>query len=168
MSDPTNWTVLPIFTPNEGAQTKLNSTWSIWAQKKPKVPTGNWHEGTSCVGSFNTIEGFWAMYSHLVRPDALGTSISLMVFRDGIKPLWEDPENKAGGRFVTRIRKTGSQVIWETLLLSLIGEFLEDSTEFTGIVLGVRYHEISLALWTRSTFEQEKIDKMKYVFLNIV
>jgi hypothetical protein len=37
------------------------------------------------AGRFHTVEGFWALYSHMIRPDSLEGSVDVMLFRDGIQ-----------------------------------------------------------------------------------
>jgi hypothetical protein len=34
-------------------------------------------------------EGFWEVYSHIIRPNDVQTALDLHLFRDGIKPMWE-------------------------------------------------------------------------------
>jgi len=51
------------------------------------------------------VEDFWAYYNHLVRPNDLPTSIDYQLFREGVSPLWEDPVNKNGGKWVVRLKK---------------------------------------------------------------
>lgn len=46
----------------------------------------------------------------------------LNVFVDGVKPVWEDPACKEGGRFSLRVPKTHTSKFWEDLLLAMIGE----------------------------------------------
>lgn len=66
---------------------KLHDSWCFWYQKKDKR-TANWYEGISVLGQFSTVEQFWSLYSHMVRPDShRGTALDIMLFRDGIKPM---------------------------------------------------------------------------------
>ena len=67
---------------------RLASRWAFWYLKKVKPARGastNWHEGLTLAGRFNTVEGFWRLYSHIVRPDSIDGSVDLMLFRDGIQ-----------------------------------------------------------------------------------
>jgi hypothetical protein len=52
------------------------------------------------VGRFSTAEGFWQLYSHIIRADKITGSVDIMLFRDGIRPVWEDEANKNGGKVV--------------------------------------------------------------------
>merc|ERR1719464_1098701 len=63
---------------------------------------------THRVASFSTVKGFWKYWNHLPQPSELldgkkfvregadsarNVVDALMVFRDGIKPEWEDATN---------------------------------------------------------------------------
>lgn len=56
----------------------------------------------------------------------------------GIKPMWEDPANERGGKWVFNVRNTEKQLLghyWENLVLGLIGETVDASDEITGAVV---------------------------------
>ena len=48
------------------------------------------------IASFQSIEDFWCCWNSLQESDINGFSI----FKEGILPMWEDPKNKNGGKFV--------------------------------------------------------------------
>jgi translation initiation factor 4E len=149
-------TLPPIFVPKSVEPLHvLHTPWAIWAQKKVKrnhAAGGSWLEGTVCLGRFDTVEGFWQLYSHLLRADSIVGSADVMLFRDGINPVWEDPANKAGGKWtLQRMRKAGAAQVWEELVLAMVGEAFEGSTDVCGAILHVRFHdENHLAVWHRS------------------
>lgn len=64
---------------------------------------------------------FWAIYLALKRPDALhdGTT-DYSLFHSEIRPVWEDPANKNGGKLLLRIKKGNiiSARYWETLVMN--------------------------------------------------
>lgn len=41
------------------------------------------------MGEFGTVEGFWDLYSHMVRPNDVTHSSDWHLFKKGIKPMWE-------------------------------------------------------------------------------
>jgi translation initiation factor 4E len=109
------------------------------------------------VTTFQSIEEFWGAYSHLVRPDSLSqnwmkSGLDLHVFRKGIRPVWEDEENKGGGKWMVRLPKGKSALYWENLILAMLGDqFLAASQYICGVVVSIRYKEEILALWIKST-----------------
>ena len=50
------------------------------------------------------IEQFWQVYNHIVSPHAMEVNSNLHYFKQGIQPLWEDPANQDGGKWVLTIR----------------------------------------------------------------
>mmetsp|Transcript_27460 Transcript_27460/g.107464 ORF Transcript_27460/g.107464 Transcript_27460/m.107464 type:complete len:128 (-) Transcript_27460:846-1229(-) len=55
------------------------------------------------IGSFGSIEDFWSFYSHLTRPNDLAVNTDYYMFREPVKPLWEDPENKVGSKAIVEL-----------------------------------------------------------------
>lgn len=73
------------------------------------------------ICNFNTAEDFWKFYQHFTRPSKLPRRSNFYLFKKGIKPMYEDPKNKKGGRFFLDIKREYADQIWEDLLLSFIG-----------------------------------------------
>jgi len=48
------------------------------------------------IESVDTVEDFWMVYQHLRRPTAMPYGTFLHVFKDGIKPVWEDSNLETG------------------------------------------------------------------------
>ncbi|KAG8084428.1 hypothetical protein GUJ93_ZPchr0010g9493 [Zizania palustris] len=64
---------------------------------------------------FSTVESFWVCYCHLARPSSLPSPTDLHLFKEGIRPLWEDPANRNGGKWIIRFKKAVSGRFWEDL-----------------------------------------------------
>lgn len=71
----------------------------------PGVKISNYLLATKQVDSFSTVEQFWGVYTHLKRVDRLPFTSEFQVFRKGVKPMWEDPVNAAGGKWVVRFKR---------------------------------------------------------------
>lgn len=70
-----------------------------------------------CIQSaFDTVEGFWRIYSYIQHPSSVHnsntTGLVWHIFRTGMQPLWEDEQNSRGGKWLLRIRphKASSQL----------------------------------------------------------
>ncbi|EOD07774.1 hypothetical protein EMIHUDRAFT_460036 [Emiliania huxleyi CCMP1516] len=127
----------------------LTYPWSFSYFKK--VANRSYEENTSALGTVQTVEDFWQLYVHLRRPSSeeRPTNCDYHVFREGIRPMWEDSENQAGGKWIVRLKKGLAARYWEDLLLALMGgQFKGD--EICGAVLSVRYQEDLLSLWNKS------------------
>ena len=55
------------------------------------------------VYSFNTIEDFWRMYHNIYSVEEIMPNTDYMLFKKGIRPEWEDPHNRAGGKWVVTL-----------------------------------------------------------------
>lgn len=121
------------------------------------------------IASFSTVEQFWRVYSHMARPSDIPALTDVHVFRDSIKPVWEDPSNRRGGRVVVKLRKGIASRYWESLLLAMIGEqFGELNSEVCGLVISVRHNEDVLSLWTRTSDNAEVVHKIKDMMRKIL
>lgn len=61
----------------------------------------NYGQALRLVGQVGTVEQWWALYSHIIRLNDLPAHRDLHLFKKGIKPMWEDPANKKGGKWVS-------------------------------------------------------------------
>ena len=53
-------------------------------------------------------------------------------FKKGIKPMWEDPRNKYGGRLTLCPPRSLLDTVWETVLILMAGDVLDYRGESTG------------------------------------
>ena len=65
-----------------------------------------------------------------------------MFFKTGIKPMWEDPENIDGGRWLLTIEKKRVDLndLWQNALLSLVGsQYDKESSLVNGAFFNRRF-----------------------------
>jgi len=100
--------------------------------------------------------------NHFGLPSAPGRSkCDVCIFRSHIVPMWEDPHQERGGRWVVELKRDKIDIAWYR---SLMGWFRTGDSEWksvTGIYLMVRTH-IKIALWfadSQNIPEMEKIRK---------
>ena len=111
-------------------------------------------EWTVCA-SLPQVEAFWLLYVHMRRPGETHGSerpnvCDYHVFRDSIKPMWEDEENANGGKWIVRLKKGVAARYWEDLLLAMLGGQFGLGEEICGAVLSVRYQEDLLSIWNKT------------------
>jgi translation initiation factor 4E len=59
--------------------------------------------------------------SHIFKPDSLPGALDLMLFRDGVKPMWEDENNARGGKLSFKFKKnTAGNVVWEETVCGML------------------------------------------------
>ncbi|ORX73550.1 translation initiation factor eIF4e [Linderina pennispora] len=105
------------------------------------------------LASFGTVEGFWGVYSHLLRPNQVPTITDYHLFRDSVRPVWEDPANMNGGKWMIRLRKGLATRLWERLAMAVVGDVFDVGDEVCGIVLSIRNSEDILSLWNRTAVD---------------
>lgn len=109
----------------------------------------------------------------MIAPSELPARANYYLFKEGIKPAWEDPANGKGGKWSIQLPrdKTRSKIdqIWLYTMLSAIGETLEqpfDSSSnlngngsndgdelITGVILAARPNFFRVAVWTTKSEE---------------
>lgn len=132
----------------------LQHVWHIWEQVQQDNKQKDYSANTRDLASFDTVQKFWQLWSYMpqpselldhkrmVREDENGVTHvvdALMIFKEGIQPMWEDPVNLEGGHFEYRLRPTcsGGQIdeYWNNLVLGLVGGTIEGVEHITGVRL---------------------------------
>ncbi|MCJ1330780.1 hypothetical protein MMC10_007467 [Thelotrema lepadinum] len=135
--------------PSADTDHPLKASWVVW-YRPPTSKNADYEKSIKALASFSTVESFWAVYTHLKRPSTLPSVSDYHIFKKGVRPVWEDEENKRGGKFVVRLKKGVADRYWEDLLLAIVGDqFGEAGEEVTGAVLSVRSGEDVLSVWTK-------------------
>ena len=128
----------------------LRSTWSLF-YRPPTNKYSDYEKSTIKLASISSVETFWTIYSHLKHPSQLPTVSDYHIFKEGIRPVWEDEANKRGGKWIVRLKKGVSDRYWEDLLFAIVGDqFMEAGEEVCGAVLSVRSGEDVLSVWTKN------------------
>ena len=52
----------------------------------------------------------------MVRPNDLPNTSDYHLFKEGIKPMWEDDANRWGGKWLVRLKKGLASKYWEDLV----------------------------------------------------
>ena len=110
------------------------STWPLkhsWVihYRPPTGKNSDYEKSIRPICRIDTAQAFWTVYSHLKRPSALPTVSDYHIFKEGIRPVWEDEENRRGGKWTMRLKKGVADRYWEELLLALIGDQFAEAAE---------------------------------------
>nr|CAG4644232.1 EOG090X0BMA [Lepidurus arcticus] len=136
---------------------RIQYTYSLWfsrrAPGKHAAPQ-NYDQNLKLVGRCASVEQYWALYSHLVRPSELSGHSDFHLFKEGIKPMWEDDANRCGGKWIVRLKKGLASRCWENLILAMLGEQFMVGDEICGAVVSVRFSEDIISIWNRSANDQ--------------
>ncbi|XP_046552638.1 eukaryotic translation initiation factor 4E type 2-like isoform X1 [Haliotis rubra] len=140
----------------------LQYNYSYWfSRRTPGKQTTSYDQNLKLVASFASVEQFWMYYSHLVRPGDLSGHSDYHLFKDGIRPMWEDSANKSGGKWIIRLKKGLASRCWENLALAMLGEQFMVGEEICGAVVSIRYQEDILALWNRTAYDQVTTSRIR-------
>ncbi|KVH90685.1 Eukaryotic translation initiation factor 4E (eIF-4E), conserved site-containing protein [Cynara cardunculus var. scolymus] len=129
-----------------------------YTRRTPGVRTQtSYEDNIKQIMDFSTVEGFWVCYCHLARPSSLPSPTDLHLFKQGIRPLWEDSANCNGGKWIIRFKKPVSG--------PLVGDQLDYGDNICGIVLSIRFNEDILSVWNRNASDNPAVmalrDKIK-------
>ncbi|XP_041956881.1 eukaryotic translation initiation factor 4E type 2 isoform X1 [Alosa sapidissima] len=120
----------------------LQYNYTFWySRRTPGRPASSqsYEQNIKQIGSFASVEQFWRFYSHMIRPGDLTGHSDFHLFKEGIKPMWEDDANKSGGKWIIRLRKGLASRCWENLILAMLGEQFMVGEEICGAVVSVRF-----------------------------
>jgi len=130
----------------------LRYKWTIWEQIMQDAKASQYSDATHKVSSFSTVLDFWRIWDLLPQPSLLleqkwvrkhddGERIidALMIFRDGVRPEWEDEKNAKGGHFQYSLKPNipPGQIdeFWNNLVLGLVGSTIEPANMLMGVRL---------------------------------
>lgn len=170
----------------KGAAMQVHPLFRSWKLWYGSVSTFNvdYEESLIPIVTVKTVEDFYAML-HFMRPvHSMRTFAQLHFFQEGVKPMWEDSENKAGGKLwatFDNFRKNESpteteqklDAIWKNVLLALIGEVLEDSdsvqqNEIMGVAFSKKKQCNRVAIWVRDAQNMEAIERIRIFFRGLL
>ncbi len=128
----------------------LKHAWVIH-YRPPTSKNSDYEKSMKPLCRIDSAQAFWTVYTHMKRPSALPAVSDYHFFKDGIRPVWEDEENKRGGKWIMRLKKGVADRYWEDLLLAMVGDqFAEASEEVCGAVVSVRSGEDVFSIWTKN------------------
>jgi len=144
----------------------LERSYTFWYSIKAneqnyRLSAQNYENVIKKIGTFHTVEDFWGLYQHLVKPDNLPIQADYHLFEEGIKPMWEDENNKHGGRFILWLQKGFGSRFWEELILALIGEQFDVGNEICGIVISTKVKGDTISIWHRNAQDNGAKDKIR-------
>jgi translation initiation factor 4E len=140
----------------------LNSEYTFWYhRRRGDKKNVDYNESTKLIETFGSIEQFWKIYDHIVRPNDFKVTTDYHLFKKGIKPTWEDPANNNGGKWMVRLKKGLASRYWEELILAIIGEQFGVGKEICGAVVSVRNSEDIISIWNRNSDNKDATNKIR-------
>jgi len=139
----------------------LEYRYTFWLSKRKSVLKGkNYDQSMMKLGSFETVQQFWQYYSFMKRPSKVDEACDLMLFKSGIRPLWEDESNREGGRWSIRVKRHSTDRYWENAIMAMVGEQFMVGNEICGMQLSLRYPYDQLSVWHRNSADKFVVKKI--------
>lgn len=134
----------------------LQNRWTLWFTKPPSGKGDNWNDLLKEVITFDSVEEFWGVYNNVSPVSELALKSDYHLFKAGVRPEWEDLQNKHGGKWSYQYkdkRNIDVDRLWLQVMMAAIGETLEqdeDDGEVMGVVVNVRKAFYRIGVWTRT------------------
>uniref|UniRef100_A0A7S0CFY3 Eukaryotic translation initiation factor 4E n=1 Tax=Proboscia inermis TaxID=420281 RepID=A0A7S0CFY3_9STRA len=143
--------------PDEMTSKVFHNKWVLWYDNPRLAPSENdWKDNLKNCGAINCPEEFWTVINNIKPASQLALNSNYHLFKEGIEPMWEDPQNKEGGKFVLTIPKKESKAgrcddWWLYTMLAVVGETIDNSGDVVcGAVVSIRKSQDRIALWLKS------------------
>ena len=128
-------------------QAGFGEEWALWYNDPQAREAGGWEPAE--LGSISDTVTFMKVTA--VPPRPLPPLGSLLLFRAGIKPSWDDPRSIGGGRVVLAVRTEEAGGVWSDLMAAALLRRFSFDREIVGVVLSRRAEPSkwdTLAIWT--------------------
>ena len=112
---------------------KLSSHWILWAHLPHNT---DWSMKSYIqISKFTTLEE--AISVTEILPSNLVENCMLFLMLDGVKPTWEDEQNRNGGCFSYKISNKCIYKVWKDLTYVTVGSSISESDNFVKCVTGI-------------------------------
>lgn len=133
----------------------LQFAWSFWYYQG--IKNQPWKFNLKHVYDFSTIEDFWSVYNHVIPPSELTVGRDYNLFKKDVRPEWEDPRNRKGGKWsvtpASKTRKVGNEIddLWKEILMAMVGGgFGDQSPLICGASYSARKQQDRISVWIES------------------
>uniref|UniRef100_A0A0A9Y517 eIF-4F 25 kDa subunit n=1 Tax=Lygus hesperus TaxID=30085 RepID=A0A0A9Y517_LYGHE len=142
----------------------LRHSWSLWYFNRQLG--SSWDNCLKNIGTFSTIEDFWCYFHHILPPSQMKNGCDLCIFKEGIRPAWEDQANKRGGRWDIALERGSFSAAtlddyWLKLAMDLIGGRFDDlDCIINGAIVNRREKANRISLWTSTSHDYESLSTL--------
>ena len=133
---------------------KLTNNWTMWAHLPHDIDWGI--NSYKKIYTMTTIEESIAISETM--PDVLVKNCMLFLMKEGVKPIWEDPQNRSGGCFSYKIANKSVHEVWKQLCYLLVGSTISNQQSFvanvTGITISPKKNFCIIKIWMSTCANQ--------------
>ena len=113
------------------------------------------------IGDVTNITEFWDIFQHMKKPSQCPVGTDYHLFKRGIIPMWEDNNNKDGGKLSVLLTWKYANLIWEEVAFNFSKGLLPYFENINGIVVSMRSRFIVLSFWVK-TKNTHLVEKIRY------
>lgn len=139
----------------------LNDTYTLWfhSSSDQDWSIDSYHE----IFNFNTVDEFWTLFMSINTHPKMITNGMFFVMKQGVKPIWEDPNNINGGCFTWKIEKDDVVASWENMCALLVSGALDMLSEYgiNGVSISPKKTNNILKIWLSQNPAQTVIDNLQ-------
>jgi translation initiation factor 4E len=111
----------------------LCNNWTLWAHLPHNT---DWSLNSYIpISTFTSIEETIGVTETL--PSILVENCMLFIMKEGIKPIWEDPNNRNGGSFSYKVSNKNVYNVWKELTYVIVGGTISKQSSFVNCVTGI-------------------------------
>ena len=111
----------------------LSNNWTLWAHLPHNT---DWSLNSYIpISTFTNVEETIGVTETL--PPVLVENCMLFIMKEGVKPIWEDPNNRNGGSFSYKILNKNVYNVWKELTYALVGGTISKQQGFINCVTGI-------------------------------
>ena len=111
----------------------LSDRWTLWAHLPHNT---DWSiKSYIPIYTFASVEETIAVTETL--PPVLVENCMLFLMKEGIKPTWEDPQNRNGGCFSYKVSNKNVATVWRDLTYVVVGGSISNQSSYVNKVTGI-------------------------------
>ena len=112
---------------------QLKDKWTLWAHLPHNT---DWSiKSYINIYTFTSVEETIAVTETL--PPVLVENCMLFLMKEGIKPTWEDPQNRNGGCFSYKVSNKNVAKVWKDLTYVVVGRSISNQITYVNKVTGI-------------------------------
>eukprot|EP01125_Pyxidicula_operculata_P002645 TRINITY_DN124_c0_g1_i3.p1 TRINITY_DN124_c0_g1~~TRINITY_DN124_c0_g1_i3.p1 ORF type:complete len:438 (+),score=122.35 TRINITY_DN124_c0_g1_i3:62-1375(+) len=149
----------------------FSNSWCFWMDRnKPGVITPeDFKKGLRVIEEeVHNIKSFCKVWSDISKSEPFTLYFNIRLFKKGVEPMWEDPANLNGGKFIlgfpVNFEEEGDTIpddgirTYLTLLVNMVVGQICDVAELCGAGLQIRPKGLIITLWNKDCKNSKLID----------
>ena len=133
----------------------LVDKWTLWAHLPHNT---DWSiKSYINIYTFTSVEETIAVTETL--PPVLVENCMLLLMKEGIKPTWEDPQNRNGGCFSYKVSNKNVAKVWKDLTYVVVGRSISNQITYvnkvTGVTISPKKNFCIIKIWLSSCEYQD-------------